>query len=144
VRIAATRAKINRDSRTSYSIADSHSSSASLTVFVRFGTHNPSIQFESSGRPSTIRPWENGNRLLSASIKIEAMRLELKIRHRFRALATRYLGEIPGQFLFHRQHTLRHPLATYKHLSPTSRQRVPASARPPRRDAAILERTRTE
>jgi len=41
------------------------------------------------------------------------MKLELNMQTGFEPLATRYLGEIPDQFLFHRQHALRHPLATY-------------------------------
>jgi hypothetical protein len=41
------------------------------------------------------------------------MKLELNSQTGFEPLATRYLGEIPDQFLFHRRHALRHPLATY-------------------------------
>ena len=41
------------------------------------------------------------------------MKVELNSQTGFEPLATRYLGEIPDHFLFHRQHALRHPLATY-------------------------------
>jgi hypothetical protein len=41
------------------------------------------------------------------------MKLEFNSETGFEPIATRYLGEIPGRFLFHRQHALRHPLGTY-------------------------------
>jgi hypothetical protein len=42
------------------------------------------------------------------------MKLVLNSETGFEPVAVRYLGEIPDRFLFHRQHALRHPLATYK------------------------------